>query len=176
MHYDHLEYIKIYSASKVSQPTKMKKTLSAPNLPSLTTSYVPLHQTTKPQGMRKSVSTHAYMDMKMFVNDMISEFEVEAVMRVPSVVAAECKLSSTKFPIDLIQKSSNATSDEVASLASCLATPFEIDNQTERPLNRRMFLYQAENNAAATEKYMNLLNRIRKKRKEESASLSAANS
>lgn len=144
----------------------MKKTTSAPNLPSLA-----VQPLTKPSsGMRKSVSTHAFVDVKSVVTDIFQEYQVEAVLRVPSVVAVECRLQTAHFPSDLLNNPEKATQEDLYTVGACLASPFEHEQHSgSLAPGRRLFLNEIEGNTVAVEKYMNMLNRVRRRRRSDAA-------
>lgn len=153
----------------------MKKTASAPNLPSLaaqTHVHVP---TCKGQIQKRSVSVnslHSLEDLSAMsiINSVLNEIQMESVLHVPAVVQGQCALNYT-FPESILHHSSknNEITDSMKDYASCIATP--IEHEEQRSSSGRSGSTIAEslnNNPELLERYSRFLSGIRRNRRKKS--------
>lgn len=125
----------------------MRKSKSTPCLHSLQAKPIPIVR----QGIKHSTSTQALQSFVMpMPTNMLEEIGFESMIHVPYHTVGECALNNS-FPASLLQ--SDKINDKSYDLATCLATPTEID---EVRINNQRF---------DSSRYINFLTRIRRQRR-----------
>lgn len=163
-----------------------KKTLSAPNLVGLggsgPTAAGPPVVAGPARRMKKCESIpdlFAAAAMTSF-DEFVTEYQVQSIANIPSTRVLECKIANTNPNIgfhslvapSLTAPLAVAAQDDAFTFAACLATPMEAEPPTSPVFARRSLFFETE--AGTAERYMVMLNRIRKKKSHLSGGMSRA--
>lgn len=166
----------------------MKKSLSAPNLPSLSSngsrqanSFMVKNQ--KPK-MNKSVSACALnmtIDPVTVLETMVVELQIESVLKVTSIQAGTCGLNLQTFPYEVLNMNMNMdmnmdmnmNNEKARNIALCLAEPTEKDeiNDLPRLNSANTYLELCETNKSIRQRFCTHLNRIRRSKRHKKANI-----
>lgn len=147
----------------------MKKSLSAPNLVSL--SHVPVQASAILK--RRSISHPAISPLVDAVTDAVSdavtEWQIESVFKVSAVQAGSCGMSLQTFPYEIIMKPDAYSEEKVKEMAVCLSAPPEKDEpileKVFRSIGNASYLEMTEVNERISDRFATLLQRVRRNRK-----------
>jgi len=165
----------------------MKKSLSAPNLPSL--SFFGSRQTVPspcPPKINKSVSTCALnmtIDPVTVLETMVVELQIESVLNVTSIQAGTCGLNLQTFPYEVMNMDTsmntgmntgmNTNNEKAREIALCLAEPAEKDELSDLPRinSANTYLELCETNKCIQQRFCTHLNRIRRSKRQKKSNV-----
>ena len=159
----------------------MKKTTSAPNLPSLAQP-PQISPCLGSQLKKRSVSVNALHTLEdiaspaAVIYGLINEIQVESVLHVPAIVKGQCALNYP-FPDSLLHSVSTnqELSEDMKEYASCIATPLEHEEIRLNVGSGRVgsaVSAAMNNNPDLMERYSRILSSIRRSRRRKSDNVS----
>lgn len=149
----------------------MKKSLSSPSLVGLGRQAAP-HSPLPSSKMGKSKSINAIPELMGVAFDVFQkEIQAEAVFHVPALQAGKCGIGMAKFPYEVLMREENGEplGKEEKALVECLLEPNDReDAPVHRPWGRALqglsYLDLSEHNPQISQRYAELLRRVRRRK------------